>query len=57
MKTLVAAVATGVMGLVGADVALAGGADFMLGVPLKYWIDIIVLLLVLNLLCCWWRRR
>lgn len=57
MKTLVSAVAMASMSLLGADVAHAGGADYLLGIPWKYWIDLIVLLLILNLACCWWRKR
>jgi hypothetical protein len=57
MKTLVSAVVTALMSLLVADVAYAGGPDYLLKIPLKYWIDVIVLLLILNLVCCWWRRR
>jgi hypothetical protein len=57
MRALVSAVAAGAVSLVGADVAYATGPDWLLGLPLKYWIDIIVLLLILNLVCCWRRRR
>ena len=57
MRTLVSAVAAAAVSLVGADVAYATGPDWLLGLPLKYWIDIIVLLLILNLVCCWWRKR
>jgi hypothetical protein len=57
MKTLVSAVATALVGLLEANVAHAGGPDWLLSIPLKYWIDLIVLLLILNLVCCWWRRR
>jgi hypothetical protein len=57
MKTLASAVATGSVLLLGADFAHASGADWLLHIPHKLWIDIIVLLLILNLLCCWWRKR
>lgn len=57
MKTLASAVATGSVLLFGADMAHAGGADWLLHIPGKYWIDIVVVLLILNLVCCWWRRR
>jgi hypothetical protein len=57
MRTLVSAVATASATLLGADVALASGPDWLLSIPMKYWIDIIVLLLILNLVCCWWRKR
>ena len=57
MKTLVAAVAAALVSLFGWDVAHAGGPDWLLHIPLKYWIDLIVLLLILNLVCCWWRKR
>jgi hypothetical protein len=57
MRTLVSAVATASVSLLGADVAYAGGPDWLLNIPAKYWIDIVVLLLILNLVCCWWRRR
>ena len=57
MKTLASAVATGSVLLLGADIAYAGGADWLLHVPVKYWVDIIVILLILNLVCCWWRKR
>jgi hypothetical protein len=56
MKTLVSAVATALASLLVADVAYAGGPDWLLNMPLKYWIDLIVLLLILNLACCWWRK-
>jgi hypothetical protein len=56
MKTLVSAVATASV-LLGADVAYAGGPDWLLHIPMKYWLDLIVILLILNLACCWWRRR
>jgi len=56
MKTLASAVATASV-VLGADVAYAGGPDWLLSIPLKYWIDLIVLLLILNLACCWWRKR
>ena len=45
------------MSLLGTDVAYAGGPDWLLSIPLKYWIDLIVILLILNLVCCWWRKR
>lgn len=57
MKNLFFAVVTILVSLLGADVAYAGGADWLMSLPLKYWIDLIVLLLILNLLCCWWRKR
>jgi hypothetical protein len=57
MKTLVAAIATALVTLLGADVAYAGGPDWLLSIKLKYWIDLIVVLLILNLICCWWRKR
>jgi hypothetical protein len=57
MKTLVSAVAAASVGLLGADVAYAGGPDWLLSIHMKYWIDLIVLLLILNLVCCWWRKR
>ena len=57
MRALGSAVAAAAVTLVGADVAYATGPDWLLGLPLKYWIDIIVLLLILNLVCCWRRRR
>lgn len=57
MKTLVSAIATALVILLGADVAHAGGADWLLKIHYKYWIDLIVLLLILNLVCCWWRKR
>jgi hypothetical protein len=57
MKTLVAAVAAALVILFGLDVAHAGGPDWLVYIPLKYWIDLIVLLLILNLVCCWWRKR
>jgi hypothetical protein len=57
MKTLASAVATGSVFLLGADVAHASGADWLLNVHGKYWIDVIVILLILNLVCCWWRKR
>ena len=57
MRALGSAMAAAAVTLVGADVAYATGPDWLLGLPLKYWIDIIVLLLILNLVCCWRRRR
>ena len=57
MKTLVSAVAAASLSLLGADMAHASGPDWLFSIPLKYWIDLIVILLILNLLCCWWRRR
>lgn len=57
MKTLVSAAAAVLVSLLGADVAYAGGPDWLMSIPLKFWIDIIVILLILNLLCCWWRKR
>jgi hypothetical protein len=56
MKTLVSAVATALVSLLGADVALASGPDYF-HVNVKWWILLIVILLILNLVCCWWRRR
>jgi hypothetical protein len=56
MKTLVSAVATALVSLLGADVAHAGGADYF-HVPAQWWILLIVILLIFNLVCCWWRRR
>ena len=57
MKTLASAVATASLSLLAADPAYAGAPDWLLGIPAKYWIDIIALLLILNLVCCWWGRR
>jgi len=57
MKTLVAAVAAVLVSLLGAGVAHAGGAGYLLGILLKYWIGLIVILVILNLVCCWWRKR
>ena len=57
MKTLASAVATASMSLLGTDVAHAGGPDWLLSIPMKYWIDLIVILLIVNLVCCWWWKR
>jgi hypothetical protein len=57
MKTLVSAVAAALVSLHAVDPAYAGAPDWLLNIPLKYWIDIFALLFILNLLCCWWRRR
>jgi hypothetical protein len=58
MKTLVSAVATALVTLLGVDVAYAGGPGWSaFFIPLKYWIGLIVVLLILNLICCWWRKR
>lgn len=57
MKTLVSAVAAVLVGLLGADMAHAGGPDYLLKIDFKYWIDVIVILLILNLACCWWRKK
>ncbi len=57
MRTLASALATASITLLGADVAHAGGPDWLLGIPAKYWIDIFAVLLILNLVCCWWRKR
>ena len=57
MKTLVSAVAAVLMSLLGAGVAHAGGPDYLLYIPVKYWILLIVILVIVNLLCCWSRRR
>jgi len=56
MKTLVSAVNTASL-VLAADMAHAGGPDWLLSIPMKYWIDLIVILLILNLVCCWWRKR
>jgi hypothetical protein len=56
MKTLVSAVSTASL-VLAADIAYAGGPDWLLQIPAKYWIDIVALLLILNLVCCWWRKR
>jgi len=57
MKTLVSAVSTASLVALGADIAYAGGPDWLLSIPMRYWLDIIVILLILNLACCWWRKR
>ena len=57
MKALVSAVAMALMSLLWANLAYAGGPDWLLHIPLKYWIDVIALLLILNLVCCWSRKR
>ena len=57
MKTLVSVVATASMSLLAVDAAYASGPDWLFSLPMKYWIDVIVLLLILNLVCCWWRKR
>ena len=56
MKTLVSAVATASMSLLGAGVAHAAGPDYF-QIPGKWWILLITIVVILNLLCCWWRRK
>ena len=57
MKNLATTVTTASLSLLATtDVAYAGAPDWLLNIPAKYWIDIIVLLLILNLICCWWRK-
>ena len=57
MKTWMSGVAAALMSLLGAGVAHAGGPDYLLYIPVKYWILLIVILVIVNLLCCWSRRR
>ena len=57
MRMLGSTVTAASLSLLATDVAYAGAPDWLLNIPAKYWIDIIVLLLILNLVCCWWRRR
>jgi len=56
MKTLVSAVATASMSLLGAGVAHAAGPDYF-QIPGKWWILLITIVVILNLLCCWRRRK
>ena len=56
MKTLASA-ATAASLVLTADVVYAGGPGWkILGIPINYWIILIVISLILNLVCCWRKR-
>lgn len=57
MRTLVSAVVAISLSALAVGPVYASGPDWLLGIKMKYWIDIIVVLLILNLICCWWRKR
>jgi len=57
MKTVRAAVGMTAASVLTPGVAHAGAPDYLIGIPLKYWILLLVILAVLNLICCWSKRR
>jgi hypothetical protein len=58
MKALGSTVTAASVGMLLVDVAHAGAPDHLklFGIPVMYWILIIVILLIFNLLCCWMKR-
>jgi hypothetical protein len=56
MKTLATTVSAASLALV-PDVVYAGGPGWkILGIPINFWILLIVILLIVNLVCCWRKR-